>query len=282
MGLFRMPWESAPEVAPEPPPMTLLISQERLLPILLPYAALMALQYAGLAYARRSTGPLGVAPLAFGHFLATLVAFTVLAVVGTYSWNYVEGPSDHVWGFGSWGRWICELQVAFMSYEMTAIAMAKGRERQLLCGPGGVMIVHHLLVLVLGWVIAANSFLHYHSTFFFGVPELSSVPLAFMDFFKQNKELMKRYPVANEVSRVTFAVAFLYVRTILFTKATFDLFSDSLAEFATGLTGMRWALLSFICGSELVLLGMQYFWSAKIVNGLILLAKGKPPANKYE
>ena len=83
--------------------------------------------------------------------------------------------------------------------------------------------------------------------------------------------------MGRSVRRHSDGVAF-HVRQ----KATFGLFSDSLAEFATGLTGLRWALLSFICLSELVLLGMQYFWSSKIVNGLILLAKGKPPANKYE
>lgn len=278
MGLFRLPWESAPAAAaPVAPPMTLMMSQERLLPVMLPYASFMALHLAALAYARSSTGPLRETPHTVGHFAATLFAFSLLAAVGVYSWNFTDLPVDHVWGFGSWGRWIGELQVAFMSYEMTAIAMARGREQQLLCGPGGIMIVHHVLVLALGWVVAANSFFHYYATFFFGVPELSSVPLAFMDLFKGNKELKRRYPAVNEAARNIFAAIFLVVRCVLFTRVAVGLWRDSLGEFASGLTGIRWALLTFVCSSQLVLLGMQYFWGSKIVRALLAMAKGKPP-----
>ena len=49
---------------------------------------------------------------------------------------------------------------------------------------------------------------------FMGMSEISSVPLAIMDFFKQFKSVAQQFPAVNEFCRVVFSLLFLPIRGV--------------------------------------------------------------------
>jgi len=75
------------------------------------------------------------------------------------------------------------------------------------------MILHHFGVI---FAASCGAFSHfgfrYWLPFFFGIFELSSVPLAIMNTFKDHPDTAIKYPLFNHASRVSFVVSFLYIR----------------------------------------------------------------------
>jgi hypothetical protein len=59
--------------------------------------------------------------------------------------------------------------------------------------------MHHCLVITLSAWVITHQYMQYYCIFFFGVPEISSVPLTLVDLFKQIPTLRARYPMLNEV-----------------------------------------------------------------------------------
>merc|ERR1712007_320495 len=78
----------------------------------------------------------------------------------------------------------------------------------------GQHIIHHAsstFLCILGLTNGPHGFLMYYAAFFFGVSEVSSIPLAIMDLFKYSKQLTAAFPGTSEVVRVAFALLFLAV-----------------------------------------------------------------------
>eukprot|EP00967_Tisochrysis_lutea_P092801 scaffold133901_cov36-Tisochrysis_lutea.AAC.1 len=144
--------------------------------------------------AQRAGGDVGADPHLAAHFPVALFSFLTLAVVGTMKW-LSEAPDDRLHGYSEDGLFIARFMLAFQLYELLVTLF----ERRL-AGPGGIMVLHHTLVVLLsGWVVT-HQYMHYYCIFFFGVPEISSVPLAFVDLFKQIPTLRARFPTVNEVN----------------------------------------------------------------------------------
>jgi len=191
-----------------------------------------------------------------------------LGLLGIYHYNYtvsqpsatptsqlVEGWEDmSIFG---------ELQIA---YQLWAIPVGK-----FLVNEHGLMLFHHVCVIVVGMMSAffTNGF-RYFTPFFYGLIEISSVPLAVMNGFKGNPELSRRYPSLNQVARLVFAVSFLVVR--------FFMWMPNIARYLHVA-----AMLGFTCRSKKCQLGcalswwsaigltcLQLLWSYKIVHGVIM------------
>lgn len=132
-------------------------------------------------------------------------------------------------------------------------------------GESKEMICHHLGVVLAGSCGAFSHFgFRYWLPFFFGVFELSSVPLAVMNMFNSHPEARKKHPILNHVSRVSFVASFLYIRVWkwlpvgpLYMRNNFFLFLT--AEF--GATKL-FLLLQFLFG---VYLGyLQMYWAVMV------------------
>mmetsp|Transcript_4490 Transcript_4490/g.8630 ORF Transcript_4490/g.8630 Transcript_4490/m.8630 type:complete len:291 (+) Transcript_4490:130-1002(+) len=137
------------------------------------------------------------------------------------------------------------------------------------------MLAHHVAVLLVGGIsgLGRNGF-RYHAPFFFGVIELSSVPLAMVNFCKNNRELVdKRYPTLYLKLRILFSLVFLVVRVIMWTPLMKDVLRLS-------------AMLGWTCQTNLCALGigcfwlsaffltvLQYYWAILILKGYMGLAK---------
>ena len=73
----------------------------------------------------------------------------------------------------------------------------------LVVGEVPLMYFHHVLVAGLAWAVMRNEvdFLYYQC-YYFGITELSSIPLAVMNFFKDSKALREKYPTVYSVVRI--------------------------------------------------------------------------------
>eukprot|EP00536_Pseudo-nitzschia_multiseries_P001964 jgi/Psemu1/182434/e_gw1.26.61.1 len=128
------------------------------------------------------------------------------------------------------------------------------------------MILHHLGVV---FAASCGAFSHfgfrYWLPFFFGVFEISSVPLAIVNTFKDHPDAAKRHPLLNHASRVSFVISFLYIRVWkwlpvgpLYMRNNFFLFLTT----GYGLTKV-FVLLQFLFG---VYLGyLQMYWALIVV-----------------
>jgi hypothetical protein len=138
------------------------------------------------------------------------------------------------------------------------------------------MVLHHCGVI---FAASCGAFSHfgfrYWLPFFFGLFELSSVPLAIMNIFKEHPDAAKKHPLLNHTSRVFFVVSFLYIRVWkwlpvgpLYMRNNFFLFLTT--DF--GATKF-FLLLQFLFG---VYLGyLQLFWAVMVVKLSFRAVAGK-------
>uniref|UniRef100_A0A7S0T920 TLC domain-containing protein n=1 Tax=Pseudo-nitzschia delicatissima TaxID=44447 RepID=A0A7S0T920_9STRA len=138
------------------------------------------------------------------------------------------------------------------------------------------MILHHLGVVLAASCGAFSNFgFRYWLPFFFGVFELSSVPLAIMNTFKDHPEAGKKHPILNLASRVSFVASFLYIRVWkwlpvgpLYMRNNFFLF------LTTGFGATKlFVLLQFLFG---VYLGyLQLYWAVMVIRLSLAFVFGK-------
>lgn len=135
------------------------------------------------------------------------------------------------------------------------------------------MIVHHVAVLC---VAQFGAFYHcgfrYFHPYFFGVVELSSVPLSIMNSFKNNDHLIGDHPLMYRMVRWVFGVTFLLVRVIFWTPIYWNFFLIGMLILSESELGIvRKVLFAAFFLAGVILTMLQYYWAGKIVSGL---AKG--------
>lgn len=260
---------------------------ESLLPALQWSGGLLALHLIFYRAAKRVGGDIGAAPHLAGHFPVALTSFSILAVIGTMKW-LSHAPTDRLHGYSADGVFIARFMLAFQLYELIAITFDWK-----LAGPGTVMVMHHVLVVVLSAWVVTHQYMHYYCIFFFGVPEISSVPLAFVDLFKQVPALRARFPMLNQVrsprfransaalvvsstylhptirstqiARNSFAVSFILVRIFWFSLVSFHFWQDSLVELRAPIQRQPIALVITVCAVNIVMVGLQYYWGSLVI-----------------
>ena len=131
------------------------------------------------------------------------------------------------------------------------------------------MLFHHLAVVI---STSLSGFLtigfRYYVSFFYGVMELSSLPLSVMNSFKDNKEWQKKFPKGYMISRVIFAASFLYIRVYLCAFKWPVFLRDNFIVFYTKEMGIfkfyffvQWSLAAFLAY-------LQLFWASLILKGI--------------
>ncbi|KAL3786148.1 hypothetical protein HJC23_010722 [Cyclotella cryptica] len=139
------------------------------------------------------------------------------------------------------------------------------------------MIVHHLAVMCVAGVSAFLSCgFRYFTPFFYGVIEISSVPLSVMNAFKHNPRWIERYPSVYSNVRLLFGVTFLIVRVVLWTPFYWDFITLAMMLLRSSEAGSTKVILALFNLSSIVLTMLQYFWASKIVSAMV---KGGPKKN---
>lgn len=211
-------------------------------------------------------------PLAAAHQVVVVVPFVFLSVVGTWIWffdpDYVEAfKEDKVYGnYPPCLRLVC-VMFAFQVWDFcTTIVMSREVKGQ------AQHIAHHAssaLLSGLGLISGPHGFLTYFAPFFFGISEISSIPLAFMDLFKYSKELTATYPQTNEAVRISFAALFLLARCIYWPIVCVNFWITTLTHEGIPL----WLeILWYFFNISLTLL--QFYWGSLIIKGIIKKLKG--------
>lgn len=132
-----------------------------------------------------------------------------------------------------------------------------------------IMILHHLTVVAVGIMTGflRNGF-RYWIPFFFGIFELSTIPLSIMNYFKEFPSLVDRYPGLYLKVRLTFCGTFLYVRIGMLAPRLYS-YLRSLFSLYSQHPNLPYRVFMSACwGSSFVLLLLQLYWAGLILKGL--------------
>lgn len=128
------------------------------------------------------------------------------------------------------------------------------------------MILHHLAVIFASTASGFTKFgFRYYTPYFYGIMELSSVPLAVMNAFKDSPTLMKRYPFPYLVARALFSFGFLHVRIYMWYFRGPIFLRDSF--FVSYTKQCHWILKTFMLSQWgfCMILGVLIHWWAYLV-----------------
>lgn len=208
-------------------------------------------------------------PKGTAHQVVVIVPFLFLAVRGTWLWFFDERfnaafKHDKVYGYNQDAQNLVLVMFAFQVWDFVTTVVTK--ELRMV-----QHLIHHGACCVIALIVLMNGphgCLLYYTAFFFGVTEVSSVPLAVVDFFRMHKSLAEKYSTVNEMVRVAFAVLFLLIRCIYWPFVCVDFWINSLNSGAPELLLVIWyiANIGMTC--------LQYYWGALVVKGIIRKLKG--------
>lgn len=150
-------------------------------------------------------------------------------------------------------------------------------------GENTQMLMHHLAVVIStslsGFVTVG---FRYYTPFFYGVMELSSLPLSLMNAFKDNPEWIKKYPGAYELIRIVFAVCFLFIRVYMCASRWPPFLRDNFMFMYTADWGwwkiyliVQWSLAAFLAW-------LQLFWAWLILKGFLKMLGGGKKEKKRD
>jgi len=138
------------------------------------------------------------------------------------------------------------------------------------------MILHHISVLT-SCSLACYTNITYRvfNPYVFGCAELSSIPLAIMNYLKDQREwTRKNFESGFSIIKLVFAIMFLLLRVIIATPLILDLLRSSFLVIYTSI-GLKHVTMGkmLICGINFFLmccLGfLQYYWAYLIVGAVV-------------
>ena len=132
---------------------------------------------------------------------------------------------------------------------------------------------HHVMTGV-SMVVALHPFGHPRANIFFGLTELSTIPLEVIDLFKGFEGLRKQYPTTDTACKAAFALSFLGLRVGLVTWASVSFQQDLYQLYVTG-TAHSQAVVVFSSLSNAFIVCLQLYWSTLIVKGVKKKLAGK-------
>lgn len=100
--------------------------------------------------------------------------------------------------------------------------------------------------------------------YFYGIIELTNVPLTIVDIFKYFPHLAKAYPLVNDMARYSFAVSFFVLRLSLWPYFLYSLWVVCI-HILFDPNPKYPSLTVMILIVSIILTYLQYFWGYKIV-----------------
>ena len=142
------------------------------------------------------------------------------------------------------------------------------------------MLFHHVAVICVASVSAfVTQGFRYYTPYFYGLIEISSVPLSVVNSFKHNKHWIKAYPEAYTAVRMVFALSFLLVRVVLWTPIYWSFFALATMLLYSSESTLTKVILTLFNSSSLVLTMLQYYWATKIISAMV---KATRPSKKID
>lgn len=202
---------------------------------------------------------------------AHLMPILALCYYGLMRLDFVtqqpEQLDERMYGFDAAAEKICVIQMALQIYVTTA-ALAT-RDPSLLKPE---LLAHHSVTFILMW-LCLHPFAHSRVGIFFGLTEISTVPLMTLDMFKQFKGLGERYPLCDMLSKLTFSLSFLVLRVVLTSVVSYE-FQRDLYEIYTSGRAHSVPAVAFMSIANLFVCCLQFYWSTLIVKGVMKMVRG--------
>ena len=203
---------------------------------------------------------------AVAYNLVVTVAQTIAAILGTAAWLDGRAAALNVDGTSrlySASASFAPLLRLTASYEVyNTIASLCLQEYRT-----AIFIGHHATTLLLAVLGDKPPLLHYYGFFFFGVVQLSSVPLALAEVAQALGA-----DTLLAVCRGIFACAFLVVRTVIWPLVSLQFWRDTLETMRDG--GRSLGPLGIFLAANIFLTGLQFLWTGQIVRALRDVVKG--------
>lgn len=161
------------------------------------------------------------------------------------------------------------LQVGYNIWALPIGAFFVGEKKE--------MMIHHVFVIIVGIISAfsVNGF-RYHAPFFFGVIEISSVPLAMWNLAKSNRSLAEKYLPKIFQGPLLFIVLFMLTRVLLWTPQIYDVLRMSGLLYHTCPDNSCRIYMGIFLLSTVMLTLLQYYWAFLIVKGILRRMKTSP------
>lgn len=124
-------------------------------------------------------------------------------------------------------------------------------------------VTHHIMAFVLA-LCGFDSFLHYWAIYFFGITEISSVPLTAMSILKLTNN---RCSVMYKWSRIGFAASFLWYRFALWPYYYAICIYQATQHYMSGALYSPYYYIFAVASTALTVL--QFIWGVKIIENII-------------
>lgn len=229
-------------------------------------------------------GPWSHLPGFTAHQIVTLPLMVILTYVGMKDWFFnpykdVEGATatDRIFGYSNSN----DIPLAIGSGAILLWDIPAGFSTPQLRDP--LMWAHHIGMFLVASTMSGlfckwgNQLGYYYASFFFGVIEISSFFLTYVDLFhpkykhyhvwlnKQDSGLKKILNDLNELARVLFAVSFLAIRGIYFPYVVFrSAIPDLLEAYQNPPDGVPQWTCYFLIGSMSAFALLQAYWGVFI------------------
>lgn len=137
-----------------------------------------------------------------------------------------------------------------------------------------IMIAHHVVTVALVY-LTFHPFLQYYGMFFFGMPEVTSVPLIFIVIFKHFPGLKVRFADFNWACRWVFGVLFLAIRLGMWSWVSVQYWMVTITILRNG-TSHSVLVHVFFMAANVFLTTLQWIWGSRVVTSMIRQVSGSP------
>jgi hypothetical protein len=230
--------------------------------------------------ARQLPAPWSAHPDFIAHKVVALAVLLYMSGVGLSKWCRTATPStaeERILGTDATGRLLAEVTVGMLLFwDIPSTVLVKE-----LGNP--VMFVHHIVMAAIAYVATSvgRQMLGYYAIYAFGVSEVSSVPLVFVDLLHPKYEIGKLaeestfWSTVNGVARVTFVVLFLLNRALYCQYvALTGILPDVQSLLADPACNTKTLLRSvWVCAVFMLLL--QMYWASLVLKQAVNAIVGK-------
>jgi hypothetical protein len=142
------------------------------------------------------------------------------------------------------------------------------------------MLVHHLAVVASTMMSGfLSTGFRYYTPFFYGIMELSSIPLSVMNTFKDNPTWIKKHPGVFAASRTIFGISYLFIRVFMCFSRWPVFLRDNFIVLYTRDWGIFKVFFMFQFCMAFFLNFMQLYWASLIISGLMKMIFPKKEHN---
>ena len=154
------------------------------------------------------------------------------------------------------------LAITYIGYDIYALFISIYLQNWTIC-------FHHIGMIYMIYFTINYQLYYYYLIFYAGITSISTIPLSFINFFKEEPDLKEKYPNIYQFNRYLFSILFIYIRIFMLAKYNYYLNNDIYLAFYTNkYQPIRYTLLLFLILNILFTL-LQLIWCKTIIKGLI-------------